>query len=73
MVLPDALSRLSRADHNEVTGGKVPIHELVDVSMSRLDRLRKETDSDETLRQIKEYVHSGWPSSCKSLPAELRQ
>ena len=53
-------------------GGKVSFHELVDVSMSRLDRLQKETDSDGILQLVKEYVHSGWPPSCKSLPPELR-
>ena len=72
MVLPDALSRLSCADQTVVTGGRVSIHELVDVSVSRLDRLQKETDSDEILVQLKKYVQYGWPSSCKSLPAELR-
>ena len=59
MVLPDALSRLSCADQTVVTGGKVSIHELVDVSVSRLDRLQKETDSDEILLQLKKYVQYG--------------
>ena len=72
MVLPDALSRLSCADRTEVKGGNVSIHELVDVSNSRLGRLQKETDSDEVLLQIKRYVQSGWPANIKSLPAELR-
>ena len=70
MVLPDAFSRLSGADSLEVEGTNVRIHELVDVSLSRLERLQRETDEDEILRQIKEYVQSGWPSSCKSLAPE---
>ena len=72
MVLPDAFSRLSCADKSEVEGTNVRIHELVDVSVSRLGRLQQETDADEHLRQIKEYVRSGWPASCKSLAPELR-
>ena len=72
MVLPDAFSRLSGADSSEVEGTSVRIHELVDVSLSRLERLQRETDDDDILRQIKEYVQSGWPSSCKSLAPELR-
>ena len=72
MVLPDALSRLSGADKFEIEGTKVRIHELVDVSESRLQRLQNETDADHELRQIKEYVRSGWPSSIKGLPSELR-
>lgn len=72
MVLPDALSRLSQSDREEVPDTNVRIHELVDVSQSRLGRLRSETESDEVLQKIKTYVWSGWPSSVKSLEPELR-
>jgi hypothetical protein len=73
MVLPDALSRLSQADRSEVKGTKVRIHELIDVSQSRLERLQRETESDETLRKIKTFVRTGWPTSVKSLEPELRK
>ena len=72
MVLPDALSRLSQSDREEVPDTNVRIHELVDVSQSRLGRLQSETESDEVLQKIKAYVWSGWPSSVKSLEPELR-
>ena len=72
MVLPDALSRLSQSDKKVVPGTNVRIHELVDVSQSRLKRLQDETESDEVLQKIKTYVLSGWPVSIKSLEPELR-
>ena len=72
MVLPDALSRLSQSDKEEVLGTNVRIHELVDVSLSRLGRLQRETESDEVLQKIKTYVWSGWPASIKSLEPEIR-
>ena len=72
MVLPDALSRLSRVDKEEVMGTNVRIHELVDVSQSRLGLLQAETEADEVLQRIKSYVWSGWPDSVKSLEPELR-
>ena len=53
MVLPDALSRLSQSDKKVVPGTNVRIHELVDVSQSRLKRLQDETESDEVLQKIK--------------------
>ena len=72
MVLPDALSRLSRSDKKVVPGTRVRVHELVDVSQSRLKRLQVETESDEVLQKIKTYVVSGWPASIKSLEPEIR-
>ena len=72
MVLPDALSRMSRSDKKAVPGTKVRIHEVVDVSQSRLKRLQIETESDEVLQKIKTYVVSGWPVSIKSLEPEVR-
>ena len=73
MVLPDAFSRLSQSDSLEVEGTKVRIHELVDISVSRLAQLQQETDSDETLRKIKSLVKHGWPASIKSLDPDLRK
>ena len=73
MVLPDAFSRLSQSDNLAVEGTNVRIHELVDVSQSRLERLQRETESDETLRRIKTHVQMGWPASIKSLDPDLRK
>ena len=72
MVLPDALSRLSHSDQSEVMGTKIRVHEVVDVSQSRLGRLQVETEGDEVLRKIKTYVRSGWPDSVKSVEPEIR-
>ena len=72
MVLPDALSRLSQVDKEEVLGTNVRVHELIDVSQSRLGRLQAETEADEVLQKVKSYVWNGWPVSVKSLEPELR-
>ncbi len=73
MVLPDALSRLSCADKSEVRGTKSRIHELVDVSQSRLERLQGECEADKVQQRILMYVRTGWPASIKSLEPGLRQ
>ena len=65
MVLPDALSRLSQCHREEVAGTNARIHELVDVTQSRLGRPWSETEYDEVLQTIKTFVWSGWPSSVK--------
>ena len=72
MVLPDALSRLSQADKTEVKGTHVRIHELIDVSQSRLEKLQRETEADEVLQKIKKLVKSGWPKRRRSLELVIR-
>jgi hypothetical protein len=72
MVLPDTLSRLSQADRHEVPGLKVRVHSLVNVSKTRLARLRQETKNDVVLQKLKKVFHEGWPSSIKSLDTDLR-
>ena len=72
MVLPDALSRLSCADKSEVSGTRMTIHELVDVSQSRLERLQRECEADVVQQKIKKLVRTGWPARRKSLEHELR-
>ena len=72
MVLPDTFSRLSQADQGEIPGLKVKIHSLVNVSKSRLGRLRQETENDVVLQKLKKVFEEGWPSSIKGLGADLK-
>ena len=72
MVLPDTFSRLSAADHGEIPGLKVRVHSLVDVSCSRLEKLKTETEKDGVLQKLLGVFRNGWPSTIKALDAELR-
>ena len=72
MVLPDTFSRLSQADHGEIRGLKVRIHNLVDISCSRLAQLKHETENDSVLQKLLVVFNNGWPSTIKSLDEELR-
>ena len=72
MVLPDAFSRLSGADKEEVQGTKLRVNELVDISQSRLRKLQEKTNNDLELMKLKELVRTGWPRSSKSLEFRLR-
>ena len=72
LVMPDAMSRLSQADFDEMPGLRVQIHSLVDVTETRLDQLKRATTSDTTLQKLMVIVREGWPSSIKKVDHDIR-
>ena len=72
MVLPDALSRLSQAEKRKILDREVNIHQLVDISVPRLEQLKQETTDDITLQKIRGVVREGWPSSIKGVDEDVR-
>jgi hypothetical protein len=72
MVLPDALTRLGQAESGTFTDLQVQVHHLIDISKARYDEMVKETESDDELNLLKEYIYLGWPDSIKSVPVSVR-
>ena len=55
MVLPDALSRLSCADKNEIPGLKLGVNSIVQVSDPRLKQMVADTAQDDILQRVLDY------------------
>jgi hypothetical protein len=65
MVLPDTLSRafLHADDSSQVEKElrEIKVVDVISVSKELKERIRDETEKDETLRVIKGYIQAGWP------------
>lgn len=69
--LADALSRLPNPNNNEDVKVDVRI-EHVQFSDNKISDIRKSTQADPSLNELKEVIHSGWPETRKELPIQLR-
>ena len=72
LILTDALSRLPGHESHEMSGMDVQIHKVQQVSLSKLDKIRLETDRDESLRALREIIRRGWPDSQQDIPSGLK-
>ena len=72
MVLPDALSRLSKAESFQIPGLKIGVHSIVKVTDARLKQLVTDTANDTVLQRLLSVFQNGWPQSIKSLHKDLR-
>ncbi len=71
MVLPDTLSRLSRADKDEIPGLKLGVHNIVEVTDERLQRLVNDTANDDVSKRLIKVFKQGWPTTIKQLDRDL--
>ena len=72
MVLPDTLSRLSNAENFPISGLKISVHSIVEVTDARLKQLVEDTANDVVLQRLLNVFQTGWPSSIKALHKDLR-
>ena len=72
MILADALSRLPGHESHEMSGMDVQIHKIQQVSLSKLDKIRLETDRDESLRALRKIIGRGWSDSQQDIPSGLK-
>lgn len=65
MYVADTLSREPQpnrmVDTDYLHGEASAVHSLVSVSENRRDQLVRDTDEDEELKIVKEYIKNGWP------------
>lgn len=67
----DLLSRAS-IPGEEISDMDVTIHELVNVSQSRLQQIQELAHKDSQLATLMEVVTTGWPSQRKDCPTEVQ-
>ena len=72
MVLPDTLSRLSKAENFQIPGLKISVHSLVEVTDARLKQLVEDTANDTVLQRLLSVFQRGWPTSIKGLHKDVR-
>ena len=52
----------------KIPGMDIVVHEVTNVSQSRLDQDHAATERDSTLTLLKEILLNGWPSLCDKCP-----
>ncbi|XP_038116994.1 uncharacterized protein K02A2.6-like [Culex quinquefasciatus] len=50
----------------------VKLKNFLSISDSRLDEVMKETEKDQTMQRVIEYVQRGWPASAERVPDSVR-
>ena len=79
MNVADALSRnyLKEVPNQEITDSEMDyvIHAVISdlpISQERLNQFKEETEKDETLQLLSEYIKNGWPSHKGSVHPEVK-
>ena len=72
VVLADALSRLNPEDEEEIPELNVRIHDIIDISPTKVEELQKCTADDLVLQLLQQQIIFGWQRSIKMLNVQLR-
>ena len=67
----DALSR-APIPGKEMPDMDIQIHSVTNVSLSRLENIRKESEKSKELCALKDFIHFGWPESQSDCPEVLK-
>lgn len=71
LIYADYLSR-----HSPQHGAEIELDNIVhtiSMSQDKLDELKQETDQDEELTKIIQFIIKGWPQSAKDIPKSIRK
>jgi hypothetical protein len=74
MYLPDTLSRAYAVNKNQKSQPFefVLAMESLSIRPNRLEELRRSTDEDKTMQELKYRILNGWPDKKEDLPEEIR-
>ena len=71
LFIADTLSRAAIPSKEATPEIQISVIEQIPITNARLQQVRKETNRDETLQTLKEYVIRGWPEDKALIPEAL--